>query len=341
MVGNGEAFFLGDGVLAFFNFCVEKFFDLAAIQTHQMVVVLAFVELVHRLATLEIAALENVGLFELGQHPVHRGQAHIRTLFQQHPKDIFCGHVALRCALENFQNFQSWDSGLEPGTFEFVDVGHGGRRGQRGNGRSKCDRTLQWDDHIVMPFPMLLFPVKAPRVLVLLSVVAALSACSTLRDAVPNKEAIATAVSPYKIDIIQGNVVTREQLEYLRPGMPRAQVRDVLGSALLASVFHADRWDYVFTLQRQGAQPQSRKVTVFFKNDLLDRVEADEVPSEKEFVSTLRSNAPKGPLPVLEMSADKRKATGASDGKPAAAAATAVPSAPIDPSAYPPLEPAQ
>jgi outer membrane protein assembly factor BamE len=177
----------------------------------------------------------------------------------------------------------------------------------------------------------------APRVLMLLPLIAVLAACSTLRDAVPNKEAIATAVSPYKIDIIQGNVVTREQLDYLRPGMPRAQVRDVLGSALLTSVFHADRWDYVFTLQRQGAQPQSRKVTVYFKNDLLERIEADEVPSEKEFVSTLRSNPPKGPLPVLEVPMDKLKSSGVTSPKPVLAA----PSAPIDPSAYPPLEPAQ
>ncbi len=191
-----------------------------------------------------------------------------------------------------------------------------------------------------MPFPMPIFPVKAPRVLVLLSVVGLLAGCSTLRDAVPSHEALATAVSPYKIDIIQGNVVTREQLDYLRPGMPRAQVREVLGSALLTSVFHADRWDYVFTLQRQGAQPQSRKVTVYFKNNLLERIEADEVPSEKEFVSTLRSTPPKGPLPVLEVPVDKLKPATAANAKPAATA-PATPAAPIDPSAYPPLEPAQ
>lgn len=167
----------------------------------------------------------------------------------------------------------------------------------------------------------------------------ALAACSSLGDMAAKKEALATAVSPYKIDIIQGNVVTREQVDYLRPGMSRNQVRDVLGSALLTSVFHADRWDYVFTLQRQGAKPQSRKVTVFFKNDVLEHVEADDVPSEKEFVSTLRSPAlPKGPLPVLEMPRDAVKASNTVAAKPVAPAAVE-PVAPIDPSAYPPLEP--
>src|SRR5262245_31434060 len=85
-----------------------------------------------------------------------------------------------------------------------------------------------------------------------------LAACGTL----PSASRVATAVSPYKIDVVQGNVVTREQLAVLKPGMPRAMVRDVLGTPLLTSVFHAQRWDYVFTLKRQGAEPQSRKVTV-------------------------------------------------------------------------------
>lgn len=187
----------------------------------------------------------------------------------------------------------------------------------------------------------LLFP-SSLRLLGLVTACATLAACSTWRDVAAQKDALVTAVSPYKIDIIQGNVVTREQLNYLRPGMPRAQVRDVLGSALLASVFHADRWDYVFTLQRQGGQPQSRKVTVFFKNNVLDHVEADEVPSETEFVSTLRSNLPKAPAPVLEASAEVLQAARAASPASTAAVTTPAPApAMVDATAYPPLEPAQ
>lgn len=190
---------------------------------------------------------------------------------------------------------------------------------------------------------MPLHPPSPLRLLGLALACTALTACSTWREVAAQKDALVTAVSPYKIDIIQGNVVTREQLNYLRPGMPRAQVRDVLGSALLTSVFHADRWDYVFTLQRQGAQPQSRKVTVFFKNNVLDHVEADEVPSETEFVSTLRSTLPKGPAPALEAPAEVLQAARAANPAPPAAATPApapVPAA-VDATAYPPLEPAQ
>ena len=57
---------------------------------------------------------------------------------------------------------------------------------------------------------------------------------------------------PYRIDVAQGNVVTKEQLARVSPGMSRLQVRDILGSPLLTDPFHADRWDYVFTIKRPG-----------------------------------------------------------------------------------------
>ena len=124
-----------------------------------------------------------------------------------------------------------------------------------------------------------------------------LGGCSSL-DGVSTR--VAGIVSPYKSDIVQGNVVTREQLAMVKPGMQKAQVRDVLGTSLLVSVFHADRWDYVFTLNRQGIPPQARKVSMFFKNDALDRTEADDLPSEAEFVATLQTQATSQAKPVLE-----------------------------------------
>ncbi|MDR7306300.1 outer membrane protein assembly factor BamE [Rhodoferax saidenbachensis] len=160
----------------------------------------------------------------------------------------------------------------------------------------------------------------------------ALTGCGSLSGA---GSKAAQAITPYKIDIVQGNVVTREQVAVLRPGMPRAMVQDVLGTSLLTSVFHAERWDYVFTLKRQGAEPQARRVTVFFKGDAMDRVEADELPSESEFVATLKSNPIKGPLPPLTASEEnlsKFPAPAKTDA-PGTAAGGA-------PTVYPPLEPA-
>jgi len=171
---------------------------------------------------------------------------------------------------------------------------------------------------------------RTPRVFLTALVLLGLTGCGSLSGA---GDKVGSAVKPYKIDVIQGNVVTREQLSVLKVGMPRTQVRDVLGSSLLVSVFHENRWDYVFTLKRPDAPPQARKVTVFFKDDLLERVEADELPSEAEFVATLKSSVKPGPMPALQASDEAlKKFPTASKAVPAAA--------PVAPTSYPPLEPA-
>lgn len=158
---------------------------------------------------------------------------------------------------------------------------------------------------------------------------AGLTACGSLDQA---SNQVVGLVSVYKIDIVQGNFVSREQAAALKEGMTRAQVRDILGTPLLTSVFHADRWDYVFTFKRQGAEPQARRVTVFFNGDLLSRVEADPLPSEAEFVASLDSGRNTGTVPLLEMSPESLKATAA---PPQAAASKVLP--PL-PASYPPLE---
>ena len=141
-------------------------------------------------------------------------------------------------------------------------------------------------------------------------------------------------VSPYRIDILQGNVVTREQAQVLKPGLTKDQVRGLLGSPLLTSVFHADRWDYVFTFKRQGQPAQQRRLTVFFKGDALERHEADELPSESEFVSSLDSRRKADKSPVLEATEAQLKAFQSGNAAPSApAAAPAAPAA-----SYPPLE---
>lgn len=159
----------------------------------------------------------------------------------------------------------------------------------------------------------------------------ALAACSSFDSA--STKAIGV-ITPYKMDIVQGNVVTREQLALVKPGMSKVQVRDVLGTALLTSVFHADRWDYIFTLKSQTAKNQQRKVSVFFKDDVVVRTEGDELPSEVEFVATLPSWVPAGTKsPALEASESDLKKFPA-PAKPGAAELTTPPAR----ASYPPLE---
>ena len=71
-----------------------------------------------------------------------------------------------------------------------------------------------------------------------------------------SKQSLTSFVRPYSVEVVQGNVLTKDLISRVQIGMPRAQVRDLLGSPLLTDVFHAERWDYVFTIRRQGTEPQ-------------------------------------------------------------------------------------
>lgn len=152
-------------------------------------------------------------------------------------------------------------------------------------------------------------------------------------ESLPDKTKVMSTLSPYKVDIVQGNVVTREQVAMIRPGMPRLAVRDILGSPLLTSVFHSQRWDYVFTFRRQGAEDQTRHVTVQFKDDLVDTVQADDLPSESEFASTLKSPIELGKQP--SMVADEEQLKKFQSAPKASAPAPVTRAAPTT---YPPLE---
>ena len=94
----------------------------------------------------------------------------------------------------------------------------------------------------------------------------------------------------YKAEIAQGNFVSKEQVAALKLGMPRLQVADILGTPLLVSVFHADRWEYVFNLKRQGIDTPSYKLTVYFKGDALDKIDGSNMPTEQEFIDSLAGN---------------------------------------------------
>jgi outer membrane protein assembly factor BamE len=95
-------------------------------------------------------------------------------------------------------------------------------------------------------------------------------------------------LTPYRMDVQQGNVVTQEMVSRLKPGMTREQVRFILGTPLVADPFHADRWDYVYRLEKRGELVEERKLTVIFEEGRLKRVEGDVVA------------APSGEAPAVE-----------------------------------------
>ena len=162
---------------------------------------------------------------------------------------------------------------------------------------------------------------------------AALGACSSFDQ---GTRSLADAITLYKPEVVQGNFVSKEQVAALQPGMTRLQVRDILGTPLVTSLFHAERWEYVFTIKRPGEDIQTRKLTVFFQGDLLQRFEGDPMPSETEFVATLGSRSIKGKVPVLEAT-DAQLARFPAPER-AARTPAAVPAQPVTTTSYPPLE---
>jgi outer membrane protein assembly factor BamE len=88
-------------------------------------------------------------------------------------------------------------------------------------------------------------------------------------------------LSPYKIDIQQGNAVTQEMLAKLKPGMTPSQVRFILGSPLVQDPFHPNRWDYVSRYLKAGKLTEQRRVTVVFEDDKLKGIEGDVVAASQ------------------------------------------------------------
>jgi outer membrane protein assembly factor BamE len=91
---------------------------------------------------------------------------------------------------------------------------------------------------------------------------------------------ITSVLTPYRIDVRQGNFVTQDMVAQLKPGLSREQVRFILGSPLVADMFHADRWDYVYRYQRGWQEAEQRILTVFFQDNKLTRVAGDVVAED-------------------------------------------------------------
>ena len=165
----------------------------------------------------------------------------------------------------------------------------------------KCLRACRYNepDHIPMPLPMHVQARSRAALTLTLAIAAALAGCNSIDGAAHR---VANVITPYKIDVVQGNFVSKEQVEALQPGMSRQQIRDILGTPLVTSVFHGDRWEYVFTIKRPGVESQIRKLTVYFNGDSFARAEGDEMPSESEFVASLKGMKGTPKIPPLEAS---------------------------------------
>lgn len=91
---------------------------------------------------------------------------------------------------------------------------------------------------------------------------------------------VTSHLTPYRIDVRQGNFVSQEMVARLKPGLTRDQVRFILGTPLVADVFHADRWDYVYRFQPGRGEVEKRHLIVYFEGDKLVRLGGDVVSGQ-------------------------------------------------------------
>jgi outer membrane protein assembly factor BamE len=79
----------------------------------------------------------------------------------------------------------------------------------------------------------------------------------------------------YKVDVNQGNLIEKDMVDSLKPGMTKRQVALVMGTPSIQSPFDQDRWDYAASISRRGADPEIKNLVLFFDDNLLVRIEGD------------------------------------------------------------------
>jgi len=89
----------------------------------------------------------------------------------------------------------------------------------------------------------------------------------------------------YRLNIPQGNIITQEMVDQLRPGLTKRQVNFILGTPLVKDTFDQDRWDYLYSFQPGGGERVQERLTVFFENDQLTHFVGDfeQTPENEQF----------------------------------------------------------
>lgn len=130
----------------------------------------------------------------------------------------------------------------------------------------------------------------------------------------------------YKIDVQQGNYVTEDVVARVKTGMTKAEVRQILGTPLVADIFHGNRWDYYFSSVKNHKAENRTLLSVFFENDKVVAVKGD--------------SHPPAPPPVGQAGAAAAPAAAAPSSAPAASAPASAPSPAAPAPAPPPASPA-
>jgi outer membrane protein assembly factor BamE len=84
----------------------------------------------------------------------------------------------------------------------------------------------------------------------------------------------------YRQPIFQGNLLDKQAVEQLKPGMTRTQVIALIGDPVISDPFHHNRWDYAASERRGHSKAQIKNLTLYFDGDSLSRMEGEYFPEE-------------------------------------------------------------
>lgn len=130
--------------------------------------------------------------------------------------------------------------------------------------------------------------------------------CSTVKDvgnAIP--EALNRLPLIHRPDVQQGNVVSQDAINKLKPGMSKSQVNYLLGTPMLVDVFHQDRWDYLYSMKPGNEEPTQERVALFFEDDRLVRIEGDYRP-QPDTASTEAKREEESVISVPDYTGDRK-----------------------------------
>lgn len=229
---------------------------LSAVNVDHVIVVLAAIQLIDRLATLEIVLAEDACGLELGQHPVHRSQADVFPISEQLLVDVFGGKVPDALFFEDLENAHPGMGDLQPGFTEFLSFLlhrplpiHGGIK------------PLVY--HPLLHDPDVLRMHKLIRTLGYATLALSLASCRLV----------------YTPDVAQGNLfdktIDKNLADQLKPGLTKRQVLVLLGTPSVSSPFNQNRWDYVSTYSHRGEKMKLNSLSLYFNNDVLVRTEGN------------------------------------------------------------------
>jgi outer membrane protein assembly factor BamE len=249
MVTDRESQALRDGRLPLFDAGIHELFDAAAVQTHDVIVMRAVIELEDGHAILEVMPGDESRRLKLRQNAVDGGQADVLITVEECAIDVFGRQMARIAALENFQNLESRQRDFEAG---FAEV---------------------FTFHLSSPVlskPIIAYwnPMRSINKKLLLTLALG-AACAVSSGCV------------YRVNIQQGNFLEARTVNQLQVGMTRSQVRYLLGTPMVPNAFDKERWDYLYFFKKgRWRKPEERHVIVYFKEDKVDKFERINVPEK-------------------------------------------------------------